>query len=85
METKRHKTFISFRNPEAEGYKNRLLKLNDLYDIFDNYSIGKGDVERSEYKTDEQIRQVIIKDWISGATVTILLVSPNMSESKFID
>lgn len=82
---KRHKTFISFRNPEAAPYKDRLLRLNQSYNIFDDYSIGKGDVDRSEFKNDDEIRQVIVKDWISGATVTILLVSPNMSESKFID
>lgn len=84
-EIKKHKTFISFRNPEAVWYKDKLLALNDSYNIFDDYSIGQGDVDRSDYKKDEEIRQVIIKDWISGATVTILLVSPNMSESKFID
>lgn len=83
--TKKHKTFISFRNPEAAWYKNKLLDLNDKYNIFDDYSIGKGDVDRSDFKTDEGIRRVIVNDWISGATVTILLVSPNMYESKFID
>lgn len=83
--TKKHKTFISFRNPEAAEYKDRLIKLNDSYNIFEDYSIGKGDIERSDFKTDEAIRQVIIQDWISGASVTILLVTSNMSESKFID
>ena len=84
-EIKRHKTFISFRNPEAAWYKNKLIALNNQYNIFDNYSIGKGDIDRSDFKQDEEIRQIIIRDWVSDATVTILLVSPNMSESKFID
>ena len=84
-EIKRHKTFISFRNPEAAWYKNKLVSLNNQYNIFDNYSIGKGDIVRSDFKEDDEIREIIVKDWISGASVTILLVSPNMSQSKFID
>ena len=86
----RHKVFISFCHTD-EYYKEQLTKFKYVntetgrYEsIFDNYSVGNGDIDDSVL-TDEQIRRIIRDDYIAGATVFILLCGERTKFRKHID
>ncbi len=90
----RHKVFISYYHKDDQDYKNYLVDSNRYYyyDIekrkyispFDDYSVGFGDID-DEGMSSEQIRRIIRDDYISDASVLILLCGENTRFRKHID
>lgn len=84
MNVDRHKVFISFYSGD-KYYKDYLINhLNYYYNIFDDYSVGDGDIDDT-YLTDEDIRIKIRDEFIKDATVLVLLCGKNTKARKFID
>ena len=86
----RHKVFISFCHVDQD-YKEYLTKMkyyDDIeekyYFVFDNYSVGDGDIDDSKM-TSEQIRRKIRDEYIKDATVFILLCGKTTKYRKHID
>ena len=84
MGIKKHKVFISCYHQDDQKYKDKLLKLNEQFDIFDNYSVPENEVD-DRGKPRESIRKIIRDQYIKDATVLILLCGKNTSGRKFID
>lgn len=80
----KHKVFISYYHKEDQNYKNELLRLNSIYDIFDDNSVHENDIDDTGL-TSERIRQIIRDDYIQDATVLILLCGQNSKKRKHID
>ena len=86
----RHKVFISFHNID-KAYKDQLIRMIELnldtyqyQSIFDNYSVGEGDIDDSNM-SNEDVRIEIRDNYIKGASVLILLCGEHTKERKFID
>jgi len=77
-----HKTFISYKYSEAQGLRDDIIAA-----LSKNASFYQGETSDSpdltDYKT-ETIREHL-KDMIFDSTVTIVIISPHMTESKWID
>lgn len=56
MSIAKHKVFISYYHQDDQWYKNRLLVLNDYYNIFDDYSVHEDEIDDTGM-TSEQIRR----------------------------
>lgn len=84
-EIDRHKVFISFKYTEHHEWKDYLVGLNDKFNIFDDYSVGEGEIDDAKITEDEEIRIKIRDEWIRDASVLLLLNGSNMRNSKFID
>ena len=82
MATK-HKVFISYHHANDQFYKEELLKLNKIYDIFIDSSVDTGDID--ENLEDKKIREIIRDQYLRDSTVTILLVGTNTKNRKHID
>ena len=81
----RHKVFISYYHSDDQRYKDCLCDvLNPRYDLFDDYSVRTGDID-DEYMSDERIRIKIRDEYISDATVLILLCGKNTKKRKYVD
>lgn len=77
-----HKTFISYKYSEARGLRDRIIKaLGDDASFYEGETSASPDL--SDLKT-ETIRGKL-KDMIFGTSVTIVIVSPCMTESEWID
>ena len=77
-----HKTFISYKYSEAQELRDRIIDA-----LGENASYYQGETSDSPDLTDyttETIREHL-KDMIFGTTVTIVIVSPHMTESEWID
>lgn len=84
MGINRHKVFISYYHNDDQIYKNEILSQNDLYNLFDDYSVHENEID--DYgMTDEQIRREIRDNYIKNATVLILLCGKNTQKRKHID
>ncbi|AKX34660.1 hypothetical protein SLITO_v1c10490 [Spiroplasma litorale] len=79
----KHKVFISFKYEDIK-YVKRLLKLNEQYEIFEDYSANDGDIDDSNL-SDEQVRKIIRDEYIKSSSVMILLIGNEMRESNFVD
>ena len=88
------KVFISYHHENDEGYKKKLLKLNDDYKfhlnnpnygkpLFIDKSVDTGDI--LEDLPDEKIREKIRDEYLKDSTVTILLVGKETKHRKHID
>lgn len=76
------KTFISYKYDEAQGLRDKIIEA-----MGDDATYYKGETSDSPDLTDnntETIRRKL-KDMIYGTSVTIVIISPNMKESKWID
>ena len=77
-----HKTFISYKYSEAQNLR------DDIIDTLgEDASYYQGETSDSPDLTDyttETIREHL-KDMIFGTTVTIVIISPHMTESEWID
>ena len=77
-----HKTFISYKYSEAQDLR------DDIIDALgENASYYQGETSDSPDLTDyttETIREHL-KDMIFGTTVTVVIISPHMTESEWID
>lgn len=77
-----HKTFISYKYSEAQELRDEIIEA-----LGENASYYQGETSDSPDLTDyttETIREHL-KDMIFGTTVTIVIISPHMTESKWID
>ena len=90
MEIKRHKVFVSYHHADQK-YKDDIVEWfhfnyekNKLEYIFDDYSVGDGDID-DEKLSAEQIRRIIRDEYIKEATVLILLCGKNTKYRKHID
>lgn len=77
-----HKTFISYKYSEAQELRDAIIEA-----LGENASYYQGETSDSPDLTDyttETIREHL-KDMIFGTTVTIVIISPHMTESEWID
>lgn len=77
-----HKTFISYKHSEAQDLRDAIIDA-----LGDDATYYQGETSDSPDLTDyttETIREHL-KDMIFGTTVTIVIISPNMKKSKWID
>ena len=77
-----HKTFISYKYSESQKLRDDIIKA-----LGDDATYYQGETSDSPDLTDdttETIREHL-KDMIFGTTVTIVILSPNMKKSKWID
>jgi len=79
----KHKVFISYHHANDQWYKNELLRLNELHNIFINGSVDTGDID--ERLDNQTIRQIIRDYYLKDTTVTILLVGTETKNRKHID
>mgnify|MGYP003511232731 CR=1 FL=1 len=84
MDDVKHKVFISYYDAEDHWYKDRLLNMNKVQEIFQDYSVHDNDID-DKGLTDERVREIIRDDFIKDATVLILLCGLNTKKRKFID
>lgn len=84
MNNVKHKVFISYYHADDQWYKNYLLEMNLLNEIFQDYSVHEDEIDDSGL-TDERIREIIRDDYIKDATVLILLCGMRTATRKFID
>ena len=84
MSIPKHKVFISYYHQDDQWYKNRLLTLNDYYNIFEDYSVHEDEIDDAGM-TSEQIRREIRDNYIQDATVLVLLCGENTKRRKHID
>ena len=77
-----HKTFISYKYNEAQKLRDRIIKA-----LGDDASYYQGETSDSPDLTDtstENIRKNL-RDMMYDTSVTIVIISPHMKESKWID
>ena len=77
-----HKTFISYKFSESQDLRNAIIKA-----LGDDASYYQGETSDSPDLTDRKTETIKchLKDMIYNSTVTIVIVSPNMKCSKWID
>ncbi len=76
------KTFISYKYSEACGLRDRIIKaLGSDATYYQGETSDSPDL--TDYKT-ETIKEHL-KDMIFGTSVTIVVISPNMTDSEWID
>jgi hypothetical protein len=83
MTTTKHKVFISYHHANDQRYKEELLCLNKLHNIFIDSSVDTGDID--ENIDDNTIRQKIRDEYLKDSSVTILLVGTETKNRKHID
>ena len=79
----KHKVFISYHHENDEFYKDELIRLSELHDIFIDRSVDTGDID--ETLPDETIRTKIRDEFLRDSTVTILLAGVETKSRKHID
>ena len=79
----RHKVFISYHHANDQWAKDRLIELNEQYDIFIDCSVDTGDVP--DTWDDQHIRTEIRDNYLRDSTVTIVLVGVETRNRKHID
>lgn len=77
-----HKTFISYKYSEAQQLRNNII--DALGKDADYY---EGETSSSPDLTDKKTETIKnkLKDMIFGTSVTIIIISPNMTDSDWID
>lgn len=77
-----HKTFISYKYSEATDLRDRIIKA-----LGDDATYYKGETSDSPDLTDTATENIKknLKDMMYDTSVTIVIVSPNMKKSKWID
>lgn len=83
MENQKHKVFISYHHANDQWYKNELLRLNRICEIFIDSSVDTGDID--DNLPDDRIREIIRDEYLRDSTVTILLVGVETKNRKHID
>ena len=77
-----HKTFISYKYSEAQNLRDRIIKA-----LGNDASYYQGETSESPDLTDtstENIRKNL-RDMMYDTSVTIVIISPHIKESKWID
>ncbi|ETJ99317.1 TIR-like PF08937 domain protein [Eubacterium nodatum ATCC 33099] len=77
-----HKTFISYKYSEAQGLRDDIIKK-----LGDDASYYKGETSESPDLTDTSTENIKknLTDMMYDTSVTIVIISPNMKKSKWID
>lgn len=77
-----HKTFISYKYSEAQDLRDRIIEA-----LGKDASYYKGETSDSPDLTDTSTENIKknLKDMMFDTSVTIVIISPNMKESKWID
>ena len=77
-----HKTFISYKYSEAQGLRDRIIKA-----LGEDATYYQGETAESPDLTDEATSTIKSKltEMMYDTTVTIVVLSPNIKESKWID
>lgn len=77
-----HKTFISYKYSEGRGLRDEIVKA-----LGDDAQYYLGETSASPDLTDTTTDNIKknLRDMIYGTTVTIVIISPNMTKSKWID
>lgn len=77
-----HNTFISYKYSEARDVRDRIIDA-----LGDDAVYYKGETSDSPDMTDFKTKTIreALKDMLFDTTVTIVVVSPHMTESKWID
>jgi len=79
----KHKVFISYHHANDQWYKEELLRLNRVYDVFIDASVDTGDIDDS--LPADTIRQKIRDEYLRDSTVTVVLVGTETKNRKHID
>lgn len=79
----KHKVFVSYHHLNDQHYKNQLMLLNTVYDLFIDGSVDTGDID--ENLSDQAIREKIRDDYLRDTTVTIVLVGTETAQRKHVD
>lgn len=79
----KRKVFISYHHTNDQMYKEELLRLNKVYDIFTDVSVYTGDIP--DNLPDDTIRRKIRDQYLRDSTVTIILVGTETKYRKHID
>lgn len=79
----KHKVFISYHHANDQKYKEKLLELNEKYDLFIDMSVDTGEIR--EDLSDERIREKIRDEYLRDSTITILLVGSETKCRKHVD
>ena len=74
-----HKTFISYKYSEARELRDRIINA-----LGDDATYYKGENSESPDLTDTSTENIkkVLKDMMYDTSVTIVILSPNMKESK---
>lgn len=77
-----HKTFISYKYSEAQDLRDKIIE-----SLGKDASYYKGETSDSPDLTDTSTENIKknLKDMMFDTSVTIVIISPNMKESKWID
>lgn len=77
-----HKTFISYKYSEAQDLRDDIIEA-----LGEDASYYTGETSESPDLTDESTDKIknALKDMMFGTTVTIVIISPNIKDSKWID
>ena len=77
-----HKTFISYKYSEAQKLRDEIIDA-----LGDDATYYKGETSDSPDLTDTSTENIknILKDMMYDTSVTIVIISPNMKKSKWID
>lgn len=77
----RHKVFISYYHQDDQYYRNQFETL--FGNLFINKSVEPGDIDTDN--SVEYIKRLILQDFISDASVVVVLVGPNTWKRKHVD
>jgi hypothetical protein len=77
-----HKTFISYKYSEAQQLRDDIIKA-----LGDDATYYQGETSESPDLTDTSTENIKnnLKDMMYSTSVTIVIISPNMKQSKWID
>lgn len=77
-----HKTFISYKYSEARDLRDRIIEA-----LGDDATYYKGETSDSPDLTDTSTENIkrVLRDMMYDTSVTIVIISPHMNESKWID
>ena len=80
--TKRHKVFVSYHHELDEEWKTRFVRMmgNRIID----HSVYVGEIVDTNFPTADTLRQ-IQEQYISEATVAVVLLGPQTWQRKFVD
>lgn len=76
------KTFISYKYSEAQEFRDQIIEA-----LGEDAQFYKGETSDSPDRTDQATETIkeALKDMIWGTSVTIVIATPNMKDSKWID
>lgn len=77
-----HKTFISYKHSEAQNLRDRII-----YALGNDATYYRGETSDSPDLSDSSTQEIkrVLSDMMYDTSVTIVIISPHMKESKWID